>query len=64
MGGQRVKFLRGAFDVNQKAAKLVENHDLTQLRGVVNALARTPQSDLSLKQRWPTRGPAATQSRS
>ena len=40
-GGQKVKFLRGAFDVNQKAAKLVENHDLTQLRGVVNALTDT-----------------------
>jgi len=40
-GGQKVKFLRGAFDVNQKAAKLVENHDLTQLRGVVNNLTDT-----------------------
>jgi len=40
-GGQRVKFLRGAFNVNQKPAKLVENHDLTQLRGVVNALEDT-----------------------
>jgi len=40
-GGQKVKFLRGAFDVNQKAAKLVENHDLTQLRGVVNRLTDT-----------------------
>jgi HK97 family phage prohead protease len=40
-GGQKVKFLRGAFDVNQKAAKLVENHDLTQLRGVVNKLTDT-----------------------
>ena len=26
-GGQKVKFLRGAFDVNQKPAKLIENHD-------------------------------------
>ena len=40
-GGQRVKFLRGAFNVNQKPAKLVENHDLTQLRGVVNTLTDT-----------------------
>ena len=40
-GGQRVKFLRGAFNVNQKPAKLVENHDLTQLRGVVNSLSDT-----------------------
>ena len=39
MGGQRVAFERGAFDVNQKPAKLIENHDLSQLRGVVNALA-------------------------
>jgi HK97 family phage prohead protease len=38
-GGQRVKFLRGAFDLNQKAAKLLENHDMSQLRGVVNALS-------------------------
>ena len=37
--GQRVAFQRGAFDVNQKAAKLIEGHDLTQLRGTVNALA-------------------------
>ena len=33
-GGQKVRFLKGAFNVNQKAAKLVENHDLTQLREV------------------------------
>jgi HK97 family phage prohead protease len=38
-GGQRVKMLRGAFDLNQKAAKLLENHDMSQLRGVVNALS-------------------------
>jgi HK97 family phage prohead protease len=38
-GGQRVKFLRGAFDLSQKPAKLLENHDMSQLRGVVNALA-------------------------
>jgi uncharacterized protein len=38
-GGQKVAFSRGAFDVNQKAAKLIEGHDLTQLRGTVNALA-------------------------
>ena len=40
-GGQRVKFLRGAFNVDQKPAKLVENHDLTQLRGVVTSLSDT-----------------------
>ena len=33
--GTRVMFDRGAFDVSQKRAKLVENHDLTQLRGTV-----------------------------
>ena len=38
-GGQRVKFTRGAFDVNQKPAKLLEGHDVNQLRGIVNALA-------------------------
>ena len=37
--GIRVAFARGAFDVNQKPAKLLENHDTTQLRGVVNAIA-------------------------
>ena len=39
LGGQRVAFQRGAFDIKQKAAKLIEGHDLTQLRGTVNALA-------------------------
>ena len=37
-GGQKVQFLRGAFDVNQKPAKLIENHDMSQLRGVVSEL--------------------------
>ena len=32
-------FKRGAFDVNQKPAKLLENHDMTQLRGTVPELA-------------------------
>ena len=36
--GTRVAFQRGAFDVSQKRAKLVENHDLTQLRGVVEIM--------------------------
>jgi HK97 family phage prohead protease len=36
--GQAVRFSRGAFDTGQKAAKLLENHDLTQLRGVVDTL--------------------------
>lgn len=33
--GERVAFRKGAFDTAQKPAKLVENHDLTQLRGTV-----------------------------
>jgi hypothetical protein len=37
--GKRVAFARGAFDVNQKPAKLLENHDTGQLRGIVNSLA-------------------------
>ena len=40
--GTRVQFVRGAFDVDQKPAKLIENHDITQLRGVVNALTDSP----------------------
>jgi HK97 family phage prohead protease len=32
-------FKRGAFDVNAKAPKLLENHDMTQLRGVITELA-------------------------
>lgn len=38
-GGQKVMFKRGAFDVNQKPAKLLENHDMSQLRGTVPELA-------------------------
>jgi HK97 family phage prohead protease len=37
-----VQFSRGAFDVSQKAAKLIENHDITQLRGIVNTLTDSP----------------------
>ena len=37
-GGERVMFKRGAFDVNAKAPKLLEGHDMTQLRGVVTEL--------------------------
>ena len=37
--GTKVAFSRGAFDVSQKAPKLLENHDLTQLRGTVTELA-------------------------
>jgi len=36
--GERVAFRKGAFDVNAKAPKLIENHDMTQLRGVVTEL--------------------------
>ncbi len=38
-GGQKVQFARGAFDVNQKAPKLLEGHDMNQLRGVVTEMA-------------------------
>jgi HK97 family phage prohead protease len=37
--GESVMFRRGAFDVNAKAPKLLENHDMTQLRGVITELA-------------------------
>lgn len=36
--GEKVIFQRGAFDVNQKPAKLIEGHDLTQLVGTVPEL--------------------------
>jgi HK97 family phage prohead protease len=36
--GQKVRFERGAFDVDQKAAKLIQNHDLGQLLGIVDNL--------------------------
>ena len=39
--GQKVSFARGAFDTAQKPAKLIENHDLAQLRGVVDTLTDT-----------------------
>jgi HK97 family phage prohead protease len=38
-GGQKVQFSRGAFDVNQKPAKLLEGHDMNQLIGTVPELA-------------------------
>jgi HK97 family phage prohead protease len=37
--GTKVSFSRGAFDLNMKAPKLLENHDMGQLRGVVSSLA-------------------------
>lgn len=36
--GENVSFLRGAFDVNAKAPKLLEGHDLNALRGVVTEM--------------------------
>jgi len=36
--GQKVRFERGAFDVDQKAAKLIQNHDLGQLLGIFDNL--------------------------
>jgi HK97 family phage prohead protease/HK97 family phage major capsid protein len=42
-GGQQVSFARGAFDTAQKPAKLIENHDLAQLRGVVDTLTDTDE---------------------
>ena len=41
--GTSVQFARGAFDVSQKSAKLIENHDMSQLRGVVSTLTDSPQ---------------------
>jgi len=40
--GTAVRFERGAFDVNAKPAKLVENHNLEALIGVVSELADDP----------------------
>ena len=37
--GTKVSFLRGAFDLEAKNPKLLENHDSTQLRGLVTELA-------------------------
>jgi len=37
--GETVKFMRGAFDVNGKAPKLLEGHDMSALIGVVTELA-------------------------
>jgi HK97 family phage prohead protease len=37
--GTKVSFLRGAFDLEAKNPKLLENHDSSQLRGVVTELA-------------------------
>ena len=42
-GGQKVQFAKGAFDVNQKAPKLLEGHDMNQLRGVVTELVEAEE---------------------
>ncbi len=41
--GERVMFKRGAFDVNAKAPKLLEGHDMTQLRGVVTEIVEADE---------------------
>ena len=41
--GESVSFKRGAFDVNAKAPKLLEGHDMTQLRGVVTELVEAEE---------------------
>jgi len=43
MDGTKVAFQRGAFDLNMKAPKLLENHDMSALRGVVSSLADMPE---------------------
>jgi hypothetical protein len=43
MDGTKVSFARGAFDLDMKNPKLLENHDMSQLRGVVNSLADLPE---------------------
>jgi HK97 family phage prohead protease len=43
MDGTKVSFARGAFDLNMKAPKLLENHDMSALRGVVSSLADMPE---------------------
>ena len=42
-GGERVMFKRGAFDVNAKAPKLLEGHDMSQLRGVITELVEAEE---------------------
>lgn len=41
--GERVAFRKGAFDVNAKAPKLLEGHDMSQLRGVVTELVEAEE---------------------
>lgn len=42
-GGQKVQFAKGSFDVNQKAPKLLEGHDMNQLRGVVTEMVEAEE---------------------
>lgn len=42
-GGQKVQFSKGAFNVDQKAPKLLEGHDMNQLRGVVTELVEAEE---------------------
>ena len=41
--GESVMFRKGAFDVNAKAPKLLEGHDMAQLRGVVTELVEAEE---------------------
>ena len=43
MDGTKVSFARGAFDLSMKAPKLLENHDMSALRGIVSSLADMPE---------------------
>ena len=42
-GGQKVQFARGSFNVEQKAPKLLEGHDMNQLRGVVTEMVEAEE---------------------
>jgi len=41
--GEKVSFKRGAFDLTAKAPKLLEGHDMSQLRGVVTELVEAEE---------------------
>jgi HK97 family phage prohead protease len=43
MDGTKVSFARGAFNLNMKSPKLLENHDMSALRGIVSSLADMPE---------------------
>ena len=43
MDGTKVSFARGAFDLSMKSPKLLENHDMSALRGIVSSLADMPE---------------------